>query len=167
MKTRMGEPANAGVLTRAHFLENALFAAQEFFVDGRDDGSREQCCRNRCAGDVDRAADLRQSTMSIDPAGGFRTGDRDRAVQMVRNLERSSRVRITATSFRPKRRRLKEQADRLRLAAVRRAAFDRAVWSSRFYSEHDYTPAARGGPADPAGKEQNRCGFLTRLPAKK
>lgn len=83
---RMREPENAAVLTRAHFL-NALFLAKSFswtavMMDLETvlpAGVQVTSIEPEISSDGDVAIRLRVS------------GDRDRAVQLVRNLERSKR----------------------------------------------------------------------------
>lgn len=85
-EARMREPANASVLDRAHFL-NALFLAKSFswtavMMDLENvlpTGVQVTSIEPQVAADGDVVIRLRVA------------GDRDRAVQLVRNLERSRR----------------------------------------------------------------------------
>lgn len=91
---RMGEPANSDVLKRAHFL-NALFAAKSFSWTA-------------VMMDLENVLPTGVQVTAIEPAITPEhdliirlrvAGDRDRAVQLVRNLEHSSRfvaARLTA-----------------------------------------------------------------------
>jgi len=85
-EARMRQPVNAGVLTRAHFL-NALFAAKSFSWTA-------------VMMDLENVLPSGVQVTSIEPVITPEhdviiklrvSGDRDRAVQLVRNLERSSR----------------------------------------------------------------------------
>ena len=142
-EARMGQPANSSVLTRAHFL-NALFAAKSFswtavMMDLENvlpTGVQVTSIEPVITPDHDVIIRLRVS------------GDRDRAVQLVRNLERSSRFlspRLTGETTKTK-----EQQ-----SAAAAAASGVPPGGVEFEITANYNPLPEAAAA-PADKEQDR-----------
>jgi len=143
-ESRMRQPANASVLERAHFL-NALFAAKSFswtavMMDLENvlpTGVQVTSIEPVITPDHDLVIRLRVA------------GDRDRAVQLVRNLERSSRFlspRLSGETTKTK-----EQQS----AAAAAAAAGMPPGGVEFEITANYNPLPEEAPAGKASAAKN------------
>jgi type IV pilus assembly protein PilN len=143
-EARMRQPANAGVLERAHFL-NALFAAKSFSWTA-------------VMMDLENVLPTGVQVTSIEPVITPEhdviirlrvSGDRDRAVQLVRNLERSSR--FIAPKLSSENLKTKEQQS----AAAAAAAAGAPPGGVEFEITANYNPLPEETPAGKAPAAKN------------